>query len=326
MEQWLTLLGIPVGMIMLYLGSEWMVDGAKKIAFYFGVTPFVVGLTIVAFGSSAPEAITSVVSTATPDIILGNVVGSNIANIGLAIGLAAILSPIVCQFREIRFELVTMVVVCLAVGGMAMFGVINMLMGVILVVSLFVFVFLTLKLKKRDPSAEATEPDKAEQGGVKSSKSLMVSLVMVVVGIVILYFGARFFIDGAVIVAQMIGVSDLMIGLILVAVGTSLPELCICLVAAYRKENELVVSNIVGSVIFNCLFALGIGAVLVDIPIAQNVLVFHLPVMIIFALVMTLMVYRGNKVSRPEGVLIVGLYAAYIAAMAIWPELTQGVI
>ncbi len=317
--EWLVLLGIPIGIVLLYFGSDWMVDGAKKLALYFGVTPFVVGLTVVAFGSSAPEAITSIVSTANPDIIIGNVVGSNIANIGLAIGLAAVISPIICSYKSIRFEIWSMIISTVVITLLALNGVVGMTEGLILIIALFLFVFLAYKFKKDQPMEEETPVEDIK------NVSLLKSSILVIVGILALYIGARAFIDGSVFLAHAIGISELMTGLIIVAVGTSLPELCICILAAYRKENDLVVSNIVGSIVFNCLFVLGIGSVLVDVPISHYMLVLHMPIMIIFAIIMSVFIYKG-KIGRPAGALIIGLYAAYIAAMAIWPELTQGLM
>jgi len=319
------LLGIPIGIVFLYFGSEWMVDGAKKMAFRLGVAPFVVGLTVVAFGSSAPEAITSVVSSANPQIIVGNIVGSNIANVGLAIGLAAILSPIACKYKEIRFELMSMMIATIAITLMSTMGYLNWVDGIILVSALFVFVYAVYRLKRNAPADESIDPDLIEES--KSvSMPMWKCVVLVVVGIIALYVGAKAFIAGSVELASMIGISDLLVGLIVVAVGTSLPELCICLLAAHRHENELVVSNIVGSIVFNCFFALGVGLFGATVPITHYVLVFHMPVMIILAGLMFIMIKSGNCISRKEGVILTGIYAVYIALMVIFPELSSGVV
>lgn len=313
------LLGIPIGIVMLYFGSEWMVDGAKKMAIRLGITPFIVGLTVVAFGSSAPECITSIISASTPEIIIGNIVGSNIADVGLAIGLAALISPIACKYSAIRFEMIAMMISVFVVAIMSLNGVIELYEGIILIMALFIFVYLVYKLKKDD--VEAQQSYVVETKVEKSVTPLWLSIIMVVVGLVVLYFGARFFIDGAVNLAGLIGISDLLVGLLVVAVGTSLPELCICIVAAYRKENDIVVSNIVGSVVFNSFFALGIGTLLVNVPISQSVLMFHIPVMILLCAVMFVMVRQKNTITRPMGVLLLGMYVAYVATMALVPSL-----
>lgn len=317
------LLGIPIGIVMLYFGSDWLVSGAQKLALRFGVTPFVVGLTVVAFGSSAPECVTSLVSASTPDIIIGNIVGSNIANVGLCIGLAAILSPMAAVYKNMRFEIISMIISVCVVGAMSLLGYIGFVDGLILVAALFVFVFLVYWLKKDDVEGQeayaaevVTEPDKKEV-------NLLLSCVMVVLGLVLLYYGARFFIDGASSLATMLGVSDLLIGLLVVAVGTSLPELCICLLASYRGENDLAVSNIVGSIVFNSFFALGVGALITNVPISQTMLTFHIPVMILMAVIMAIMIRTKNKITRPMGVLLLGIYVVYIALMGIYPSLTM---
>lgn len=318
------LLGIPVGIVLLYFGSEWMVDGAKKMAVRLGVTPFVIGLTVVAFGSSSPEVITSLVSGDTPQIILGNVVGSNIANVGLAIGLAALISPIACKFSEIRFEVISMMVAVFVVTLMALTGALGFIEGAILVAALFVFVFLAYRLKKDNKKEEPQETPIVKEED--KNAPMWKSAVMVVLGIVLLYFGATVFIDGAVELATIFGISELMIGLIVIAVGTSLPELCICLLAAYRKENEIVVSNIVGSIVFNSFFALGVGVLFTTVPVSYYTLVFHLPMMILMAGLLALMIRSGNKIVRWEGALLVGIYIVYIALMGLFPELTQGIV
>lgn len=319
------LLGIPIGIVLLYFGSEWMVDGAKKMAIRLGVTPFVVGLTVVAFGSSAPEVVTSLVSGNNPQIILGNIVGSNIANVGLAIGLAALISPVACKYKEIRFELISMMVAVFVVTLMSLTGALGLIEGTILVASLFVFVFLAYRLKGKDKiDVKDEKVSKVVEESIKTP--LWKSVLLVVVGLALLYFGARAFIDGAVVLAEMFGVSDLMIGLIVVAVGTSLPELCICIIAAYRKENEIVVSNIVGSIVFNCFFALGVGVMYTTVPVTHYTMVFHLPVMILMTGLLVLMIRSGNRINRLEGVALIGVYVVYVALMGLFPELTQGII
>jgi len=319
------LLGIPIGIILLYLGSEWMVDGAKKMALRLGVTPFIVGLTVVAFGSSSPELITSLVSGDNPQIILGNIVGSNIANVGLAIGLAAIISPIVCKFATIKFELGAMMFAVVMITVMALTGSLGFVEGMILLSALVVFIYLVYTLKKKDPEnadSEVTEEDIIES----ASTPIWKCMILVVIGIVALYFGARAFIGGAVEIAEIFGVSDLLIGLLVVAIGVSLPELCVCIVAAYRKENEIVVSNIVGSIVFNCFFALGVGILFTTVPVTHYTMVFHMPVMILIAVLMLLMVKVNKGVSRSSGVVLAAIYVAYVSAMVIFPQLTEGIV
>ena len=317
------LLGIPIGIVMLYFGSDWMVKGGQGLALRLGVAPFVIGLTVLAFGSSAPECVTSIVSGDTPQIIIGNVVGSNIANIGLAIGLAALVGPLAAKYSTMRFELIVMMLSAVLITVMAMTGAIGTVEGLILMVLLFVFVFSVYRLKKDDAEGqEAYTSEVEEDDGPEFMRKTPFQILLVIVGLVLLYFGARFFIDGAKELASMVGVSDMLIGLIVVAIGTSLPELCISVMAAYRGEADLAVSNIVGSNIFNAFFVLGVGASLSTVPIVDSMMCFHLPVMLVFSAVMFLMIRGRNRIDRPMGAILVAMYAAYIAVMAFVPSLT----
>lgn len=313
------LLGIPVGIVMLYLGSDWLVDGAKKLALRLGIAPFVVGLTIVAFGSSAPEIITSVVSTKTPSLILGNVIGSNIVNVAVAIGVAALITPLVADFRAIRIEMCAMVSTALLLLAMAFTGTVGRAFGIVLIVFLILFIFVVYKLKVDDKDAQGSYVAESAAENIETPYPILV--VLIVLGLVFLYFGATFFVDGATELAHMIGISDFLVGLIIVAIGTSLPEICICAMAAKRGENEIVISNIVGSNVFNATVVLGTGAVLVDIPVAENVMIIHLPVMILLSAVMFLSVYRTDGIRKPVGFLVLAIYAAYLAILIAMPSL-----
>ena len=306
-----------VGAIMLYFGSEWLVRGGKGLALRLGVTPFVIGLTVLAFGSSAPEAITSIVSTDTPDIIIGNVVGSNIANVGLAIGIAAIVGPMAAKYNSMRIEIITMLIASVGLFILGFFNFINWIEGIVLISLLFVFLFFVFKKKSNDEEGQEAYVEEV----TPETLSTPILIILVVVGLVALYFGARFFIDGARDLAVLIGVPDLIIGLIVVAIGTSLPELCISVLAARRGEADMAVANIVGSNIFNIMFVLGIGSLLVDVPVSESVLYFHQPVMLLLSVVMFLMVRFRNKIDRMSGVLLVGIYVGYIAVIALVPGL-----
>ena len=318
------LLGIILGIVMLYFGSDWLVDGAKKLALRLGIAPFVVGLTVLAFGSSAPEAVTSIVSTSTPDIILGNVIGSNIANIGLCIGLAALLNPMVAKFESMRFEIITMVAAVSIITILGINGYIGSVEGIILISLLILFVLTVYFMKRGDKEGQESYVAEIDTSEIdRSTSKLLLWIAMCIVGLVLLYFGARFFVEGATELARIMGVSELMIGLIVVAIGTSLPELCISLMASFRGENELAVSNIVGSNIFNSFFVLGIGASLVNVPVSHNTLIFHMPVMIALSVMMLLMVWRRDSISKLSGAMLLSVYVAYIVIMALVPSLTM---
>ena len=312
------LLGIPVGIIMLYFGSDWLVDGAKKLALKLGIAPFVVGLTVIAFGSSAPEIITSIVSAKTPGIILGNVIGSNIVNVGVAIGVAALICPLAAVYRTMRIEILTMIGTAFLLLALAFTGTIGLPFGILLIAILISFVYIVYRTKVDDKEGQLAYVEETE--GTEPDTSYPVLIALILVGLVLLYYGATFFVDGATELAHMIGISDFMVGLIIVAIGTSLPEICICAMAAKRGESDLAVSNIVGSNVFNATIVLGTGACLANIPVATNVLLIHLPVMILLSLMMFAFVYRRNEIDRTAGIMFLGVYVVYIAVLACMPS------
>ena len=311
------LLGIPVGIVFLYFGSEVLVDGGKNMALRLGITPFVIGLTVLAFGTSAPEAITSIVSRNDPGIIIGNVVGSNIVNIAVCIGLAAMIFPIASKFEDNRIEFITMVLASLIVLVMA-FGGIGTVEGIILLLLLALFIFIIYKTKVNSPEAQA----EAEEMG-EADMPMWKCVLFILVGLVLLYFGADMFVDGSKEVAEMMGVSELVIGLFLVAIGTSLPELCVSIMAAFRHENDIAVSNIIGSNIFNAFFVLGIGATISDIPVYDSLFTLHIPVMILLSVLMALFIWRWGRVSRVGGAVLVAIYVAYAAIILAMPDLAM---
>ena len=312
------LLGIPLGIVMLYFGSDWLVKGAKNLALRLGVAPFVVGLTVVAFGSSAPEMVTSVVSANTPAIILGNVLGSNIVNIGIAIALAAIVCPLAAKYDTMRMEVAMMIITSFAVFILVALNILSLWVGIGLIAALIIFLYVIYRAKKDNTEGQEAYTSEVEEG---STQGYPILIALIAVGLILLYFGARFFVDGAVELAHMIGISDLLVGLIIVAIGTSLPEICICLIAASRGENDLAVANIVGSNIFNACAVLGVGAVVAKIPVSESVLYFHIPVMILISLCMFAMIKWKNQISRPSAFVLLGIYVAYLAIMIAVPSL-----
>jgi cation:H+ antiporter len=282
------------------------------------VAPFVVGLTVVAFGSSAPEMVTSVVSANTPAIILGNVLGSNIVNIGIAIALAAIVCPLAAKYDTMRMEVAMMIITSFAVFILAALNILSLWVGIGLIAALIIFLYVIYRAKKDNTEGQEVYTSEVEEG---STQGYPILIALIAVGLILLYFGARFFVDGAVELAHMIGISDLLVGLIIVAIGTSLPEICICLIAASRGENDLAVANIVGSNIFNACAVLGIGAVVAKIPVSESVLYFHIPVMILISLCMFAMIKWKNQISRPSAFVLLGIYVAYLAIMIAVPSL-----
>jgi cation:H+ antiporter len=311
----IALLGIPLGIVLLYFGSEWMVSGAQKIAILKGISPFVIGLTVLAFGSSAPEAFTSIVSTETPDIIIGNVVGSNIVNIGVALGLSAILSTLYCSFKETRIEFAFMVLSALIVFAMALTGSISRPFGIILVALIFIFIYIVYRTKRDEDHSSDEVPETVDW---PMWKCILVTLL----GLVMLYFGSDFFVEGSIVAAGMLGISELLVGLIIVAIGTSLPEICISLMAAYKGEAGMAISNVVGSSIFNCFFVLGIGASLVAVPVSDSIITIHLPMMLLMTVLLCAFIYKNNKLGKVAGATLLALYIAYVVVLALNPALS----
>lgn len=306
----IALLGIPLGFVLLYYGANWLVDNAKRIAFVLDVSPFVIGLTIVAFGSSAPEAALAVMSSKSADIVLGNVVGSNIVNIGLVVGLSALIFPLSTRFDTVRFEVWVMLLAALLITIIAWFGIFELPHGLLLMALIFLFIYVVYRSSQNDPLKEVVD---ATVDSDADRANLGRYIIMTVVGLAALILGANVFVDGAVVLADMLNVSELVIGLIVVALGTSLPELSICVVAALKKETEIILSNVIGSNIFNALFVLGLGAVVAPIAVPSSMLSLDFPVMILLSILLAVAIRTYGVVSRKEGALLLTIYLAYVA-------------
>lgn len=318
-----SILAILAGLVLLVAGGEVLVRGASNIAAAIGMSPLVVGLTVVSFATSAPEFAVTMKSVAagSPGLAVGNVVGSNIANILLVLGIAAIITPLAVKSRVVRFDVPVMIGLSLIVTVMAFNGVIARWQGAILVVLLAVYVIWTVRIGRSDPEGEKEklDPDwidgelRPEPVAERSTRNMLASGVMVAVGIGALVLGASVLVSGATTIASALGLSDLVIGLTIVAVGTSLPELATSIVAALRGERDLAVGNAVGSNIFNLGAVLGFAAILspdgIVIPEGAQNLDFLL--MTGVAILLLPVVYTGYAVGRWEGILFVSYYVAY---------------
>lgn len=313
-------LAILVGFGLLYLGSKWMVDGAAKLSILLRVPPFVVGITIVAFGSSAPEAALAITAVATEstEIALGGIIGSNIANIGLVLGISAFFCPIIIRegmlTRELGFMLMSLIVITL----MAILGGYTWVGGLLLLTLMAVFMAqLLYTLIKGHPVSEEVkeeEAEKIEEKIISGGKSRQI--LFLIIGLVILILGAQAIIWGAVGIAEGLGIEQIVIGLTTIALGTSLPELSICITAARRCESAFVVSNILGSNIFNCLFVLGMASLIGPIFVPSELLFLEFPVMLLLGgLLVVLLVCRG-AIRRLEGSIFLAVYASYIVLLA----------
>lgn len=293
------------GLVGLFLGGEFLVRGSVGLARRMAIPPLLIGLTVVGFGTSTPELLVSVEAAwrGVPDIAVGNIVGSNIANILLIIGISALVWPIKVMGATLRRDTAVMMAAVLVLVPIFAMGQVGRLSGALLVAGLAGYlIWAYLK-----PGVTAVEDE-----GVPAPSSVLVSGLWVLAGLVALMVGARFLVDGAVAIARGYGISEAFIGLTIVAVGTSLPELATSLIAALRRQSEIAIGNIVGSGIFNVLGILGLTAVITPIPVAPRFLTFDLPVLIAVSLLLAGLLVTRPVIGRGVGVAMLLGYAVYI--------------
>jgi cation:H+ antiporter len=298
-------LSIMASLVGLFLGGEALVRGSVSIAHRMSISPFVIGLTVVGFGTSTPELLVSVQAAlkGVPDIAIGNIVGSNIANVLLIVGLTALVWPIHVAGSALRRDTTIMILSALALVPLFAMGEIGRVAGLTLVAGLIAYLVWTF-LKPRQEASD----DEAEA----AATPIMNALLWVTLGLVGLLFGARFLVDGAVSVAQDFGVSEAFIGLTIVAIGTSLPELATSLIAAFRHQSDIAIGNIVGSNIFNVLGILGVTSIVAPIPVVPRFLTFDLPIMIVVSIVLTGLLLLHQKIGRRTGAVMLLAYCAYL--------------
>lgn len=310
MAAWLL---IGAGLVALVVGAEALVRGAVRIASWAKISPLVVGLTIVAFGTSAPELVVSVDAALTdrPEIALGNVIGSNIFNVLVILGISGLVAPLVVASRIVRVDAPIMVGASLLAWGMCAGGVVSRFEGALLIAGLLGFIALQVVLGRREGArAAAASPDAPPP---VTGRGALVGLAMIAVGLVLLAIGARWLVEGATQIARALGASELVIGLTIVAGGTSLPEVGASVVAALRGQRDIAVGNVVGSNIFNLLGILGGAAVIsggVEAPV--GVVATDLPVMVACAVACLPVFFTGLAVARWEAALFLVLYAVYV--------------
>jgi cation:H+ antiporter len=359
------------GLAMLYFGSEWLVRGSVNIAKKMQVSQLVIGLTIVAFGTSTPELVVSINAALSgqADISLGNVVGSNIVNIGLILGLSAAIFPLAVHINTIRREVPIMIGAALVLIILSLFdNEITQLEGVLLILAIIAFTYFSYKQsrkeegqgreKNRGKTEQKPRPDTYEthtipiedttsvietasvappiKEGEKKAKSdkepqnettatatatttttaIAKSALLIAIGLALLYFGATLTVDNAVVIATSIGISERIVGLTIVAIGTSLPELITSVVAARKKHVDLSVGNIVGSNIFNALAIVGISAAIAGVSVNPNIFIDY-AVMIAFSLVLIPLMRSGFVISRIEGYGLVAAYSIYLLVLLL---------
>ncbi|MBS4001610.1 MAG: calcium/sodium antiporter [Desulfobulbaceae bacterium] len=300
-----------LGTVMLYYGAEGLVKGSVKLAFRIGITPLIIGLTVVAFGTSSPELVVSLSAgyQGSSEIAIGNVIGSNICNIALILGLAALIRPIQVKMQLIKADITIMIAFSILVFFFIIDGEISQFEGVILVISLFAYIYYNVWLsKKNNQKIELEDLDIPKS---KTDKPIL-DILLIVAGLVILMLGAHTFLEGAIRIAKYIGASNAIIGLTVVAFGTSLPELATSVVASIKNEGDISIGNAVGSNIFNLLMILGATGLFYSIN-TGGISYLDYGVMIGTSAIIIPMALFGMKIGRINGAILILIYIAYMS-------------
>lgn len=317
-----SVLFLAAGLLFLISGADMLVRGSSNLALGLGVSPLVIGLTVVAFGTSAPELAVSVSSSLKPDsganIALGNVVGSNIFNILFILGISALFSPLFVSRQVIRKEVPVMIFVSLVLFLTCMNGIISRVEGMIMFGGIVLYTFIAIYKSRKELYSDAGN-QVTNYKYKKDLRSLLLNIFYIIAGLGALVLGARWLVSGAVEISSALGVSDLVIGLTIVAAGTSLPEVATSVIAAVRGERDIAVGNVVGSNIFNILAVAGLSAAVVPggIKAASSAVYFDIPVMIAAAVACLPVFFTGLKISRWEGFVFIGYYVAYTAYLIL---------
>jgi cation:H+ antiporter len=334
LDTWLPLAG---GLVLLIAGGEFLVRGAVQVATRLGVSPLVIGLTLVGFGTSTPELVTSVDAALRgyPGIAYGNIVGSNVANILLILGLSALVYPIAVTSRALRRDSMVMLGVAVVFAAVAAMAPIGPAIGGVFVAALAAYVYLAFRQERGSPAPAGEAAHGAAHGAVYDKsmatqhadpalapadapeRPLALSLLTAAAGLVAVVIGGSFFVDGAAGLARGFGISETVIGLTIVAVGTSMPELVTSVVAAVRRETDVAFGNIVGSNIYNILGIGGVTALMTETLVPAEIVAFDNYAMIGATLLVIAMALTGGRICRPEGGLLLAGYAAYV--WWIWP-------
>jgi cation:H+ antiporter len=309
-----------LGGILLVGGAELLVRGASRLAVAAGITPLVVGLTVVAFGTSAPEMAVTVGSAyaGQAEVALGNVIGSNIFNVLFILGVSALIAPLVVAQQLIRFDVPLLIGASVVVLLMALDGEIGRIDGSVLFAGIVAYTVFMVRQSRREVAAVVDEYDAAFAVPAERIRPV-VNVVLVLIGLSLLVVGARWLVDAAVTTATALGVSELVIGLTIVAAGTSLPEVATSVLATIRGERDIAVGNVIGSCIFNLLAVLGLGGLVAPagIPVSQGALTFDIPVMIAVAIAALPIFFTGHAIARWEAAVFLGYYLAYASYLIL---------
>lgn len=314
---------LVLGSVLLYFGAEWLVKGGVRLAVSCGITPLVVGLTVVAFGTSAPELVVSVQAAfgGYSEIAVGNVVGSNIFNICFILGLAALINPMKVTSQLIKFDTPIMIGVSILFALLFLDKSLGRIEGAILFAGVVAYTSWSVVSARKEVAAgkvpAGIEEEVKDEVGDASKAPLWQDILLIVVGLLLLVGGAKAFVEGSVMLARKFGLSEAVIGLTIVAAGTSLPELATSIVAAIRKQQDIAIGNIVGSNIFNILCILGVASIIKPIHCTQISYV-DLGVMIFSSVLLLPFMRTGFILSRWEGAVFLAIYGGYLAWL--WPK------
>ena len=305
-----------IGLVLLVVGAEALVRGASRLASAVGVSSLVIGLTVVAYGTSAPELAVSVQSgyAGQADIAIGNVVGSNIFNVLFILGVSALIIPLTVDRQLIRFDVPVMIGVSILLYIFSLDGRLVWWEGLVLFVGVVTYtVFLIRQSRKATVALKAEYEQEFHETPPRTMRDWLVSIGLVILGVGLLIWGSRWLVQGAIAIAGLLGVSELVIGLTIVAAGTSLPEVATSVVAAIRGERDIAVGNVVGSNVFNILSVLGLTGMISPggVPVAASAIAFDMPVMILVAVACFFIFFTGRLIARWEGVLFLLYYVVY---------------
>lgn len=315
------------GLALLVVGGDLLVRGAVRMAERFGVSPLLIGLTLVGFGTSTPELMTSVQAAlvGSPGIAVGNVVGSNIANILLIVGIAAIVAPVAVGSAALRRDGVVMVGAAVLFLGVAWtLGVVGRLVGAVFLAGMVAYILHAWRQERAGAEGHTAAFEKAEavtgiRRGLRETRTGSIALPAATAlgGLLLVMLGARLLVDGAVGLARGLGVSETVIGLTIVAVGTSTPELVTSVVAAARRQSDVALGNVLGSNIYNLFGILGVTALVAPVAVPAEIVRFDGPVMLGVSLLLFLFAWTGLRIGRREGGVLLAAYAAYV--WWLWP-------
>ncbi|PKN94744.1 MAG: sodium:calcium antiporter [Chloroflexi bacterium HGW-Chloroflexi-6] len=314
---WSIVLLLIGGLVTLVVGAELLVRGASKLAAALGISPLVIGLTVVAFGTSSPELAVSVQSafSGSADVALGNVVGSNIFNVLFILGLSAMITPLIVHQQLVRLDVPIMIGLSVLLLLLGLDGNIGRLDGLLLFGGMIAYTWFGIRQSRSEPKDVQEEYSDEYSPKKNDRRGTAINLVLIAAGLGLLILGSDWLVSGAVSLAKLFNVSDLVIGLTIVAAGTSMPEVATSVMAAIKKERDIAVGNVVGSNIFNIMSVLGLSSLIAPngISVAPSALAFDIPVMIAVAIATLPIFFTGNQIKRWEGGLFLLYYVAYTA-------------